>query len=102
IRLNVSTDVDSWEVNGMTSVGVRELKQRTSEVLRKVRQRQERVEVTLRGEGVAILVPVGRHRARKSRGSTVWTDVERLAGEVTAAWPRGIGAAEAVSEGRRG
>jgi prevent-host-death family protein len=86
----------------MRSVGVRELKQRTSEVLRKVRQRQERVEVTLRGEVVAILVPVGRHRARKSRGSAVWTDVDRLAREVTARWPRGIGAAEAVSEGRRG
>jgi len=87
----------------VTSVGVRELKQRTSEVLRKVRERQERVEVTLRGEVVAMLVPVGRRRARKPRGgSAVWTDVDRLAREVTARWPRGIGAAEAVSEGRRG
>jgi prevent-host-death family protein len=98
----VSTDVGPSEKRVVRSVGVRELKQRTSEVLRKVRQRQERVEVTLRGEVVAMLVPVGRRRARKPRASTVWTDVDRLAREVTARWPRGIGAAEAVSEGRRG
>jgi prevent-host-death family protein len=86
----------------MTSIGVRELKQRTSEVLRRVRERQERVEVTVRGEVVAVLVPVGRRSATKRRTTNVWTDVDRLAREITARWPRGVSGAAAVSEGRRG
>ena len=86
----------------MTSIGVRELKQRASEVLRWVRQRQERVEVTVRGEVVALLVPVGRPRRKKQRASAVWSDVDRLAREISARWPRGVGAAAAVGEGRRG
>jgi prevent-host-death family protein len=86
----------------MTSIGVRELKQRTSEVLRRVRQRQEQVEVTVRGEVVALLVPVAKRRTRGTRDAPVWTDIDRLAREVTARWPRRIGAAEAVGEGRRG
>jgi prevent-host-death family protein len=84
----------------MTSVGVRELKQRTSEVLSRARQRREQIEVTVRGEVVAMLVPVGRRQARKGRDAGVWTDVDRLARQVTPRWPRGVGAAEAVSEGQ--
>jgi prevent-host-death family protein len=53
----------------MTSVGVRELKQRTSEVLSRVRQRREQIEVTVRGEVVAMVVPVGRRQARGDSAS---------------------------------
>jgi len=86
----------------MISVGVRELKQRASEVLRRVRQRQEQIEVTVRGEVVALLVPIRRRRTGKTRGGANWTDVDRLAREVSARWPRDVGAAEAVRVGRRG
>jgi prevent-host-death family protein len=85
----------------MTSIGVRELKQRTSEVLRRVRRRQEGVEVTVRGEVVAVLVPVGRRPGTKRRATSVWTDVDRLAREIAVRWPRGVSAAAAVSAGRR-
>ena len=42
----------------MGEVGIRELKQRTSEVLRRVRQRRESVDITYRGRVVSRLVPV--------------------------------------------
>jgi prevent-host-death family protein len=86
----------------MTSIGVRELKQRTSEVLRRVRQRQEGVEVTVRGEVVALLLPVRRGAVGRRRTTEPWTDVDRLAREIAARWPRGVTAADAVSQGRRG
>ena len=53
----------------MLTVGVRELKQRTSDVLRRVRERGEEVEVTLRGRVVARLVPVSQ-RPCKTVGLT--------------------------------
>ena len=56
--------------------------------------------MTVRGEIVALLVPVARRRTRGRRDAPVWTDIDRLAREVTARWPRRVGAAEAV--GRNG
>src|SRR2546428_644334 len=50
----------------MRSIGVRELKQHTSQVLRRVRAKRERIEVTYRGRAVARLIPV----ARPSRDSS--------------------------------
>jgi prevent-host-death family protein len=86
----------------MRTVGVRELKQRTSEVLRRVREQGEAVEVTFRGRVVARLVPVsqGKTAARKSRA--VWGEIDRLAHEIGARWPKGVSAARAVREARRG
>jgi prevent-host-death family protein len=89
-------------VQPVTSIGVRELKQRASEILRRVRTRQEDVAVTLRGEVVAMLVPVARTRPARRRTSDPWTDIDRLAREIAARWPRGVSAAEAVRRQRRG
>jgi prevent-host-death family protein len=87
----------------MASVGVRELRQRASEVLRRVRERGEEVEVTLRGRVVARLVPAARPQAkRRARERAVWREIDRLADEIGARWPRGVSAERAVREGRRG
>jgi prevent-host-death family protein len=85
----------------MASVGVRELKQRTSEVLRRVRDGAEEVEITFRGRVVARLVPV-RRSVRRRTGRAVWSDVDALAREIARRWPKGVSAARAVAEGRRG
>lgn len=44
----------------MPSVGIRELKEQASEIVRQVREEQVEYIVTLRGEPVAVLVPVNR------------------------------------------
>jgi prevent-host-death family protein len=84
----------------MGSVGVRELKAHTSQVLRRVRERGEEIDVTYRGRVVARLIPV--RGGRSGRLGAVWSDLDRLAAEIGARWPaRRGGAVAAVREGRR-
>jgi len=86
----------------MKTLGVRELKERISEILRLVEEEGETVEVTKRGEVIARLVP-----ARKSQqpieqnDDAVWTDLERLAAEISAHWPSNVSAVDAVRDVRR-
>ncbi len=42
----------------MVTIGIRELKQQTSKILRRVREDGETIEITYHGETVARLVPV--------------------------------------------
>ncbi len=85
----------------MRSIGVRELKQQASRVIRRVRQRREEVQVTYRGQVVARLIPVASGRRRTSEAAPVWSDLDRLAAEIGARWPARRTAANAVREGRR-
>ena len=84
----------------MTTIGVRELKQHASQVLRRVRERGEEIEVTHHGRVVARLVPVERQRSRRSP-SAAWSTLDRVAREIGARWPKGWSAARAVRDGRR-
>ena len=83
----------------MLTVGIRELKQHTSKLIRKVRQEGSQIQVTYRGEVVALLVPV--KRAAPQESSQAWADIDQLAAEIGRRWPAGVSAQEAVSEGRR-
>jgi prevent-host-death family protein len=90
----------------MRSVGVRELRERTSEIIGWVRDEGQEVEVTYYGRVVARLVPAPSESAapaspEENGGPSVWTDLDQLAAEIGARWPEGITAAEAVAEGRR-
>src|SRR5215211_3187951 len=46
-----------WKEHPMTSVGVRELKDHTSEIIRRVRDDGETIDITYRGEVVATIQP---------------------------------------------
>jgi len=83
------------------SVGIRELKEQTSQILRRVRENGEEVEVTYHGRVIARLVPASAPELDAADLSAVWTDLDRLAAEIGARWPSGVTAADAVSEGRR-
>lgn len=85
----------------MESVGMRELKERTSEILRLVREQKQQVAITYRGKVVAQIVPVEEREARKEASQAAWANWRRLSEEVSAAWPRGVSAVEAVREQRR-
>jgi prevent-host-death family protein len=82
------------------SVGVRELKQRTSEILRELQARGEEIEVTHHGRVIARLVPARRAAARP-RAAAAWSTLDRVAREIGARWPKGRSATAAVREGRR-
>jgi prevent-host-death family protein len=83
----------------MESVGIRELKERTSEILRLVREQKQEVAITYRGKVVARIVPV-RQKRSKDRDKEIWHDLRRLREEISAAWPEGVSAVEAVREQR--
>jgi prevent-host-death family protein len=84
----------------MRSIGVRELKQRTSQVLRELQDSGKEIEVTHHGRVVARLVPVGRVPSRR-RTAAAWSTLDEVAREIGAHWPKGRSATRAVREGRR-
>lgn len=85
----------------MRAIGVRELKEHTSQVLRRVRQRGEEIEVTHHGRVIARLVPVRRERPRTRTSAGVWSTLDQVAREIGARWPKGHSAAKAVRDERR-
>ncbi|GIX48316.1 MAG: antitoxin [Candidatus Tectimicrobiota bacterium] len=84
----------------MEEIGIRELKQRTSEVLRRVRE-GEVISITYRSRVIARLVPVAETEGVRAEAFRVWADMEALAQEIGACWPAGLSAVEAVREQRR-
>ena len=84
----------------MAAVGIRELKTNTSEIVRRVRERGEIIDITYHGEVVARLVPVQPPPAPEATAA-VLADLDQLAAEIAAAWPSGVSAVEAVRDVRR-
>jgi prevent-host-death family protein len=81
----------------MVTVGIRELKQQASELVRMVRETGNEVQVTYHGEVVALLIPV---RPVK-HNEKAWAKLDNLAAEIGARWPKGVSARDAISESRR-
>ena len=81
----------------MVTVGIRELKQQASDLVRHVRETGEEIQVTYHGEVVALLIPV--KPAKKN--DKAWVKLDHLAAEIGARWPEGVSAVEAVTEARR-
>ena len=84
----------------MRSVSVRELKQRTSRVLRDLQARGKEIEITHYGRVIARLVPVGCVPTRR-RTAAAWATLEQVAREIGARRPRNRSAGAVVREGRR-
>ncbi len=84
----------------MAEVGIRELKQNTSEIMRRVREEKESFDITYRGRVVAWLVPVERPE-KEEDWRDVWAEMDRTAEEIAKHWTSEVSAAEAVSRQRR-
>jgi prevent-host-death family protein len=82
----------------MVTVGIRELKQKTSELIRRVHDRGDEIRVTYHGRIVARIIPVS---PVIEATAPAWADLDRLAAEIGKRWPEGVSAIEAVAEGRR-
>jgi prevent-host-death family protein len=85
----------------MKEVGIRELKEHASAIIRRVREEREEVAVTHRGRVVAMIVPAGATTARREDLASIWAEMDRLAEEIGELWPEGVSAVQAVSEDRR-
>ncbi|MDO8615936.1 MAG: type II toxin-antitoxin system prevent-host-death family antitoxin [Dehalococcoidia bacterium] len=84
----------------MAEIGVRELKQHISEIMRRVREKKESFDITYRGRVVAWLVPVEAPE-KKEDWRTVWAEMDETAAEIAKRLPPGVSAANLVSEQRR-
>ena len=86
----------------MKTVGIRERKEHTSEILRELQQNKETVEVTNRGEVVALLIAVNKPKhSLEPPDRAIWTDMDRLTAEISARWPKDVSAVDAVRDVRR-
>ena len=81
----------------MPEVGIRELKNRTSEIVRAVREGRAEYVITYRGRPVARLVPV----AEEEGGEQAWQELDRLSREISARWQSDKSAVELLDEVRR-
>ncbi len=81
----------------MPEVGVRELKNRTSEIVRAVREARVEYIITYRGRPAARIVPI----ADEDDGERAWQELDRLSREVSARWQSDKSAVEILAEMRR-
>ena len=85
----------------MSDVGIRELKANTSEIVRRVRERGEIVDITYHGEVVARLVPARPALPAANKVAALLVDLDQLAAEIGAAWPKGVSEQDAIEDVRR-
>ena len=87
-----------------TTIGVRELKNQTSRVIRAVREEMSEYVVTLRGEPVAVLRPLTEKEAQRLRQVEIdaaLAEMKTLAQEVASAWTSEKSGVELIAEQRR-
>ncbi len=85
-------------------IGVRELKNHTSRVLRTIREEMAEYVVTLRGEPIALIRPLTKDEAERLQQEDIakaMAEMKTLAEEIGAAWSLDKSAVELVSEQRR-
>jgi len=87
-----------------TRIGVRDLKNRASEIVREVHENDAEYIVTLRGEPVAVLRPLperSEQERRQEEADEAMARMEALADEIARAWNSSSSALELLEEQRR-
>jgi prevent-host-death family protein len=85
-------------------IGIRDLKNRASEIVREVRETQATYVVTVRGEPVAELRPLpepGLRQRRQEEVERVMAEIDELARRIGRAWRSPKSAVELIEEQRR-
>ncbi|HEX3130205.1 MAG TPA: type II toxin-antitoxin system prevent-host-death family antitoxin [Thermoanaerobaculia bacterium] len=85
-------------------IGVRDLKNRASEIVRDVHEQDAQYIVTLRGEPVAVLQPLSdksERELRQAERAEALAKLDVLAEQIAKAWRSPKSAAELVDEQRR-
>ncbi len=96
----------------MPKVGIRQLKNEASEIIRAVREQQAEYIVTYRGEPVAVIVPIEEVAKAEQQADDLaeveaqaradyWARLDVLAAEIAAAWQSEKTAVELIDEQRR-
>ena len=100
-RAEKDHELGSAATGGVRRVGLRELKERMSEIVRQVEVDGEAVDITRRGAVVARIVPAEEmppfdRQAFERR----WVEHRELARRISDGWPEGVTAVDAVRDVR--
>jgi len=83
-------------------IGIRELKARATEIVRRVRDERAEYVITNRGEPVALIVPLAESDSvDPAQVARLFADIDALSHEIAGHWPDGVSAVDAVREARR-
>lgn len=85
----------------MATVSIRDLKADTREVLRRVSEQGETIAVSLHGRPVAHIRPAHDTGTSREDQELFWAEIDQLAKEISAKWPKGVSAVEAIRDVRR-
>ncbi len=92
----------------MAMIGIRELRQKTSEVLRRIQEEKQAYIITQQGRPVAMLVPLDQEkieaeilRTARQSVSNDWKVYHQLAEEIRKAWPAGLDTQTLMDDIRR-
>jgi prevent-host-death family protein len=85
----------------MPDIGIRELKENTSEVLRRVREEKATYRITYRGRVIAELAPTSDSDRAHDDWKRIWAEMDETAAQISKKWPKGVSAVDAVREQRR-
>lgn len=85
----------------MPDIGVRELKIRASEIIRKVKEKRMRYVVTHRGRPVAAIIPVEEVQPGSESGSSAWDELVGLGEEISQNWQSKQSSTEILSDMRQ-
>ena len=88
----------------MSDIGVRELKARASEVVRKVKEQRARYVITHRGRPAALLIPIDEANVPATmvgENATAWDDLVCLGQKTADGWQSEKSSTELLSELRR-
>lgn len=87
-----------------TTIGIRDLKNQTSRIVRSVREEMAEYVITLQGKPVALLRPIteaDEQQFRQTQIEEAITEMKQLAQEVAAAWTSPKSGVDLISEQRR-
>lgn len=85
----------------MKTMGIKELKMRLSNALREMQETGEIIEITHHGEPVARIIPFRRHWTTEAERRDMIESLDALAARISAHWPEGVSALDAVHDVRR-
>jgi prevent-host-death family protein len=92
---------DGDSTGAVRRVGLRELKERLSEIVRQVEEDGEAVDITRRGAVIARVVPVQtRPRFDREAFERRWAEHEAFARHISDGWPEGVTAVDAIRDVR--
>jgi prevent-host-death family protein len=83
----------------MITVGIRQLKQQASELVRQVRESGSPVQITYHGKVVALLIPAEQATDAEEE-ARAWAALDELAAQIGQHWPEKLSVQQAIAEER--